>query len=186
MAEAKPITQKTVEKEYIIPLRRECSKVAHYEKTKRAVKAIKKFVAKHMKVPDRDLDKVKLDVYLNNEIWFKGRRKPPAKIKVKVHKEGDIVRVEFSEIPEHVKFLKAKQLKVHKKAEKPKAPVKAEEKKPEEKTEEEKKEEEEKGKSVEEQHVKEAEMAQKAQKHTVKEKIQKQREPQQFRKALKK
>ena len=47
------------EREYIIPLRREWQKVANYRRTGRAVKEIKKFIAKHMKVPDRDFSKVK-------------------------------------------------------------------------------------------------------------------------------
>ena len=79
MAETKTQTVKEMQKlerEYIIPLRSEWRKVANYRRTGRAVKAIKKFIAKHMKVPDRDLDKVKLDMYLNNELWFRGRKKP--------------------------------------------------------------------------------------------------------------
>src|SRR3989338_9112388 len=100
-----PVIVKTdkLEREYIIPLRREWLKVPMYERTGRAIKAIKKFIAKNMKVIDRDVSKVKLDVYFNNEIWFRGRANPPSKIKVKAVKEGDIVKVGLADIPEHIK-----------------------------------------------------------------------------------
>jgi hypothetical protein len=35
---------KTTQREYVIPLRRECLKVPYYERTARAIKAIKKFI----------------------------------------------------------------------------------------------------------------------------------------------
>lgn len=163
---------KTLEREYIIPLRKAWLKVPEYERTPRAIKAIKKFIAKHMKVPERDTKKVKLDVYFNNELWFRGIRKPPAKIKVRAVKEGDIVKVNFVEIPEHIKFLKAKIEKRHKIEDK-KPEVKEEKKeeiKPEEKTETEKKEEKEKEQAVAEQHLKETKLDVKAQKHLTKKK----------------
>jgi len=165
MAEKETKTNK-IEREYIIPLRREFLKVPIYRRTQKAVKAIKEFIAKHMKVVDRDLSKVKLDVYLNNDIWFKGKTNPPSRVKVKATKEDDIVKVTFVEIPQHVKFLKARHEKRSKPAEAP-VVAPAEEKK-EEKTEEQKKDEAEKGKAVEIQHAKQAEQAAKAQKHTSK------------------
>ena len=123
MAE-KTVETKTLEREYIIPLRKEWRKTANYRRTGRAVKAIKKFIARHMKVPEHDVSKVKLDQYLNQEVWFRGSSKPPAKIKVKAIKEGDIVRVELAELPAVWKFDKARQEKKHKAAEKIKAPEK--------------------------------------------------------------
>ena len=168
-------TQK-FEREYIIPLRRFWLNVPQYERSRKAVKTIKKFIAKHMKILDRDEDKVKLDVYFNNEIWFRGRANPPSKVKVKAVKEGDIVKVNFIEMPEHIKFLKGKLERRHKaaekKAEKPKEEKpeevvhKEEEKKPEEKKIEEK----EKEQAVAEQHVKETKLDVKAQKHLTKKK----------------
>jgi large subunit ribosomal protein L31e len=160
MAETK--TDK-LEREYIIPLRSEWLKVADYRRAGRAVKAIKKFIAKHMKVQDRDVSKVKLDTYLNQEVWFKGRRKPPAKLKVRAVKEGEIVKVYLAEEPANVKFLKAKQEKRHKPTDKPAVAPKEEKK--EEKTEEKKKEESEKEKSVAEARATETKLDVKAQKH---------------------
>ncbi len=169
----------TLEREYVIPLRNEWRKIANYRRTGRAVKTIKKFIARHMKVPERDLTKVKLDVYLNQEIWFRGRKKPPAKIKVKAIKEGGTVKVELAEMPEHWKFVKEKHERKHKSIEKPKEIPKEETK--DERTEEEKKAESEKEKSVAEAHQVEAKQQAKAQKHTTKAK-----EPGFHRMALKK
>ena len=164
------MAEKILEREYVIPLRKALLRVPQYRRSGRAIKAIKKFIAKHMKVADRDVKNVKLDVYFNNEVWFRGRANPPTKVKVKARKEGDIVHVEFVDVPEHVKFLKAKHEQRHKKTDK-KAPVSEEKPAHAEtlaKTEEQKKDESEKEKSVAEFNIKEAEKAQKAQKHITK------------------
>jgi ribosomal protein L31E len=172
-----------VEREYTIPLKKQTLKVPRYERTSRAVKTIKQFVARHMKVPERDLKKVKLDVYFNNQLWIRGRKKPPAKIKVKVKRDGENIIVDFVEVPEHIKFLKQRQEKIHKKIEKKKVESKPEmkEEPKEEKTEGEKKEEKEKAQSAAIQNTKEFEKAAKTQKHTTQAKT-----PQTQRKALKK
>ena len=169
-----------MEREYIIPLRRAWRNVPQYERTGKAIKAIKIFVAKHMKVIDRDTDFVKLDVYFNNEIWFRGRANPPAKIKVKVKKDGELVHVSFAETPKYVENLKKSHAKFHKVADKP--TESKEEKKEDSRTEEQKVEEKEKEKSVAEAGMKEAKLQAKADKHITK--VDKQQHPQ--RMALKK
>ena len=176
----------TLEREYIIPLRRAWLKAPRYERMRIAIRTIRRFIARHMKIPDRELSKVKLDVFFNNDLWFRGAKKPPAKVKVKATKEKDIVKVNFVEIPQHVKFLKQKLDKFQKPAEK--KPEKAVEKKPEqteekkeEKPEEKKIEEKEKAQATAEQHAKEARQEAKAQKHIIKTK-----EPGFHRMALKK
>src|SRR3989344_5060271 len=103
------IQTEKIEREYIIPLRKEWMKVPRYKKAKKAVKAIREFLARHMKIRDRDLKKIKIDRYLNEEIWFRGIKNPPAKIKVKAIKEGEIVRAELSEMPEKLKFKKLRE-----------------------------------------------------------------------------
>jgi len=154
------------EREYVIPLRRHWFSARTYERTSKAIKAIKQFVAKHMKVLDRNTDKVKLDVSFNNEIWYKGRASPPAKVKVKAVREGDLIKVSFanSEIPAHVKFNEKKQEKYSKETEadaNKEEPKKEEEKKTEEQIQNEK--EKEKSSAI----AKEAEIKQevKAEKH---------------------
>lgn len=114
--ESKKIIKKEItelEREYVIPLRKEYLKVQKFRKAKKAVKAIKQFLAKHMKVEERDIRKVKVDRYLNEEIWAKGIAKPPTKIKVKAIKKDGIVYAELAEIPEYVKFKMAKDKKIH-------------------------------------------------------------------------
>jgi large subunit ribosomal protein L31e len=141
-----------IEKEYVIPLRKKCLAVPRYRKTEKAIKTIKEFIVRHMKIRDRDLSKVRINGYLNETMWMKGIRNPPHKIKVKAIKEGDIVRVETLELPKKLKFKKAKEEeavkrakeKVEKKKAEKKAAEEAAKKAEEEKTEEEKKEEAEK------------------------------------------
>ena len=159
------MAENKLEREYIIPLRREWIRVPRYERTGRAIKAIKRFIAKHMKIADRDVDKVKLDVYFNNDLWFKGRASPPARIKVKASREGEVVHVTHAESPEHVSFLRARHLKVHKKSDK-KPEAHPSEVKPEEaKTEEQKTDEKEKAQSAAIANEKDAEIKAKEQKH---------------------
>lgn len=148
---------------------------------------MKQFIARHMKVPDRNLDFVKLDVYFNNELWFRGRANPPAKVRVKARRDGDLVHVSFVETPPHISFLQAKHARRHTKAEKksvseakPEVPAAAAS--TEQKAEEQKSEEKEKEKAVAEVKMKESEHLAKAQKHATK--IEKAQHPQ--RMALKK
>jgi len=146
MAEKTETKTDKLEREYIIPLRRKWKKVPRYKRANKAIKAVKEFLVRHMKIRDRDLKNIKIDKYLNEAIWFKGIRKPPTKIKVKAIKEGGIVRVEMTELPNKLKFKKARLEKREEKGlevvTKKKAVEKLEEKVKTEKTEGEKKDEE--------------------------------------------
>ncbi|MCW8965092.1 MAG: 50S ribosomal protein L31e [Candidatus Pacearchaeota archaeon] len=99
---------KNIEREYVIPLREKCRPVARYKKTNKAIKSVKEFLARHMKIRDRDLNKIKLDIHLNEFLWARGIKNPPHKVKVKAVKEGDIVRAELAEYPDKIKFKKAR------------------------------------------------------------------------------
>jgi len=128
-----------LEREYIIPLRKKCVGTQKYRRVPKAIKELKRFIARNMQVRDEEMKKVKIDRYLNEEIWFRGIRKPPAKIKVKAKKfESGIVKVELAEIPEKVKWKieKDKKLKEIKVKKEEKKEEKVEEKKLEEKPEE--------------------------------------------------
>lgn len=107
-----------IEREYTIPLRREINKVARYRKSEKAIKAIKEFLVRHMKVYDRDVKKIKIDRYVNEGIWHRGIRNPPAKIKVKAIKDSEtgIVKVELAEYPNNLKFKKAREEKTEEKS----------------------------------------------------------------------
>ena len=118
MATKKPVvkTDNKIEREYVIPLRDKVRVVPRYKKTNKAVKTIKEFLVRHMQIRDRDLSKIKIDKYLNEALWARGIRKPPHKIKVKVTKENDSVRVELAEYSTKLKFKKAREEKAIKKA----------------------------------------------------------------------
>jgi large subunit ribosomal protein L31e len=98
-----------VEREYTIPLREKIRPVPRYKKTPKAIKSIKEFIAKHMKIENRDLNKVKLSTYLNQFMWARGIKNPPAKIKVKAIRKGENVLVELVNYPEKLKFNKARE-----------------------------------------------------------------------------
>ncbi len=63
--------------DYIIPLRKEWLKVPIYKRTRYAVGCIRRFIAKHLKVDD-----VRIGQELNLELWKRGTRNPPHKVKV--------------------------------------------------------------------------------------------------------
>ena len=160
MAKEKPDTKKVLERVYTVPLRKEWLKAPRYRRAKKAVRALKEFLARHMKVEDRDLDKIKIDPWVNRALWLRGIKKPAHKITIKAIKDSDgIVKVEFVGLPsqfkvedsklkkkiEKVKKLEEEKSKEREKKKKEEEKVKAEkEKKEEEKTEEEKLEEKEK------------------------------------------
>jgi len=77
-----------LERTYVIPLRREFLKVPIYRRAKKAVKAVKEFLMKHMKA-----EEVKIHKELNELLMSRGRTNPPSKVKVIAAKTGNIVRV---------------------------------------------------------------------------------------------
>ena len=105
-----------IEKEYVIPLREKCRVVPRYKKTNKAVKTIKEFLVRHMKIRDRDLRKIKIDTSVNEYLWDRGIRNPPHKIKVKVKKDGENVRVELVDMPKKLIAKKVREEKREKKA----------------------------------------------------------------------
>lgn len=80
------------EKIFIINLRREFRKKPHYQRSKKAVTAVKEFISQHLKV-----EEVKIGPYLNLKIWEKGKGNPPPKVKVKAHIEDNVAYVELPE-----------------------------------------------------------------------------------------
>ena len=137
--------EKKIEKEFIIPLRRKFKKTARYKRVPKAIRAIKEYLVRHMKVYDRDLSKIKLDKYLNEFVWTRGIKNPPSKIKVRAFVDGEFIRAELAELTDALKFKKQKlerreetrpglaELK-KKESEKPTEPSKTEEEKTEDET----------------------------------------------------
>ena len=69
---------------YTIPL--DTEGYPHWKKANMAVKVIKQYLSRHMKV---DEDKIKINAPLNETVWAKGIRKPPRKIRVKATRIED-------------------------------------------------------------------------------------------------
>src|SRR3989344_4869355 len=105
-----------IEREYVIPLRVEWRKVPRYKRANKAVRAIREFLVQHMKVYDRDLKKIKIDRYLNEAVWFRGIKKPSAKIKVRAVRDRENVKVELVNYTEKLKFKKDRESKAEAKA----------------------------------------------------------------------
>ena len=116
MAKKIEAPKEKIEREYVISLRKYFVRVPRYKRVNRAVKGIKEFLAQHMKIRDRDLKKIKLDVYLNEYMWKRSIKKPPVKVKVKVVKEKGIVTVSLADMPDTLKFKKAREEKREQKA----------------------------------------------------------------------
>jgi large subunit ribosomal protein L31e len=88
---AKTIETKTIERTYTIPLRSEFLKTPRWKRTKKAVKAAKEFLSKHMKSND-----VRLGESINKELWKHGIKNPPGKVKVTVTKDSEgVVKAEL-------------------------------------------------------------------------------------------
>ena len=184
--ESKPAAKKTskkdvkasesvveLEREYIVPMRKGFMNVPHYRRAKKAVKTLREFMVRHMNVRDGDLRKVKVDITLNNEIWFRGIKNPLHKIKVNAVKKDGIVFVTLADPADYVKFKMAREARKKAAQAAPEKPVKAASKKTEDKDKdkdgvEDAKEEKEDAKSEAEKDAKEAKIETKNAEHTTK------------------
>ena len=84
-----------LKREYNVPLRREWLKVPKHKRAKKAVKALKQFLVRHMKSDD-----IRLGQHLNEEIWKNGMRNPPHHVKISTIKDAEgIVRAELEGKP---------------------------------------------------------------------------------------
>lgn len=98
-----------LERNYVIPLRRECLKVPIFKRTKRAISEVRKFIIRHMKV-----EEVKICANLNHFLWEKGCTNPPSKIKIKTRKEGTYALVELQDYDFPKKKEEVKETKIEK------------------------------------------------------------------------
>ncbi|MEM5870162.1 MAG: 50S ribosomal protein L31e [Candidatus Aenigmatarchaeota archaeon] len=71
-------------------LRKELEKTRRVKKAKRVVTLLRNKIQKMFKGFD-----VKIDKSVNEEIWKKGAKKPPAKLKLRIKKEEKVVKVEL-------------------------------------------------------------------------------------------
>jgi len=92
-------TKTVLERVYNVPLRREYMKAPNWKRTPKAVRALREFIAKHMKSED-----VLLGKYANKFLWKNGIKNPPHHVKVKAVKdEKGRVTVELLELPSSAK-----------------------------------------------------------------------------------
>lgn len=73
------------ERTYVIPLRKEWLKTVKYKRAKKAVRAIKEFLMRHMKAAE--MEKVKIGTYLNLELWKHSIKRPPSRVKITATKD---------------------------------------------------------------------------------------------------
>ncbi|WP_406661252.1 50S ribosomal protein L31e [Methanolobus sp. ZRKC3] len=81
------------EQVYTIPLR--AAKIApRWKRSHKAVKVIRAYLIKHMKVAP---EQVKIDKTVNEKVWERGSEKPPSSIRVRAAKfEDGEVQVELA------------------------------------------------------------------------------------------
>ncbi len=77
------MVEKLKEQIYVIPLR-DVQHTPRWERGKRAMKAIRDFLAQHMKS-----EEIKLDQSINEAVWERGSHKPPSRIRVRAMKFED-------------------------------------------------------------------------------------------------
>ena len=86
------MVEKLEEQIYVIPLR-DVQHTPRWERGKRAMKAIRDFLAQHMKS-----EEIKLDKSINEAVWERGSHKPPSRIRVRAMKfEDGQVQAELAE-----------------------------------------------------------------------------------------
>lgn len=90
MAKKKKTEEKKIvlDRVYNVPLRKEFLKSAGYKRSKKAMRALREFLVKHMKS-----DKIKIGRYANMKIWEHGIKNPPHHIKISAKKdeEGKVI-----------------------------------------------------------------------------------------------
>jgi large subunit ribosomal protein L31e len=88
------MVEKLKEQIYIIPLR-DVQHTPRWERGKRAMKAIRDYLAHHMKAESGE---IKLDQSINEAVWERGSHKPPTRIRVRAMKfEDGQVQAELAE-----------------------------------------------------------------------------------------
>ncbi|MBW2997915.1 60S ribosomal protein L31 [Candidatus Woesearchaeota archaeon] len=101
-----------LKRNYVVPLRKGFLKTPVYKRSKKAVKVLKEFIAKHMKSED-----VAVQKELNEHIWKHGIKNPPSRVSVTAvkDKEGKVsVNLESVKAKEETKKPAKKETKAKK------------------------------------------------------------------------
>ena len=130
MAKKEEKTKIVLERTYNVPLRKEFLKTPNWKRTKKAVKALKEFLVRHMKPLDMDIKNVKIGKHLNEHIWKDGIRNPPHHVKVVATKDDKgLVKAELEGAPVDVVKEEPKKSKLSSKLDKKSSEVVVEDKK---------------------------------------------------------
>lgn len=93
------MAEENKEKTYIVPLRKEYLKAPNWNRTKKAVKALREFLLKHLKGKTVSIGK-----NLNDELWKKGLKNPPHHVSVHAIKDKDgLIKAELTGFPLEIK-----------------------------------------------------------------------------------
>lgn len=77
------------EKIYTVPLGT-TRKKSRQKRAPYAMKIVKNYLIRHTKVKE-----IKIGKHLNEEIWRRGIRKPPRRVRIKTVKDGDVLKAEL-------------------------------------------------------------------------------------------
>ncbi len=78
------------ERIFSLRLRKAIESGPNYKRASRAIKYIKKYISKHMHV---DVSQVKINNNINDQIWSRGGKNPPIRIRVACTKKDNKVEV---------------------------------------------------------------------------------------------
>jgi ribosomal protein L31E len=92
------------EKIFTIPLRKEFLRVPNYVRSKKAMRALKQFLNRHLK------REVKIGRYLNEAVTRR-RENPPGRVQVRIE-EGEVWKAELINAPREVKEEKKDEVKI--------------------------------------------------------------------------
>ena len=90
--EQKQEEPKIVEKVLTLNLRRYILRAPRFKRAKKAIKALRELLIRHSKARV-----VKMSVRLNQYIWSRGIKKPPAKVKVRIVKKEELAYADLAE-----------------------------------------------------------------------------------------
>ena len=74
------------ERVYVVPLWIKLKRMRGLHRAKKVVKFLREFISRHMKT---EIDNIKISTEVNEQIWARGIRNPPRRIKVRVIRTKD-------------------------------------------------------------------------------------------------
>ena len=80
----------TMERTYTVPLRKDIISAPRYKRAKRAVRAMRTYLKRHLKT-----DEVRIGRFLNEHLWSRGIKNPPTKVKINADVRDGIGRAEL-------------------------------------------------------------------------------------------